>query len=175
MTQWPLYLKRFQEEYEHLKGDLLELGSVECRGGPLVKPTDMRHPNEAPWRVDWAVVYPNGKYFRVKESFRRYGFPQGSGKREHFSFHYGVPHPDCDARGFPKSRPDDNPPLADLRIDLDKDLKPHIHVHSGEHIYQDRVVGFDIENADKVLFLEAVIQHRKTGVPLTELLKIKVL
>lgn len=174
MTQWPLYLKRFQEEYDRLKGDLLEVDSVECRGGPLIRATDKRYPNEAPWRIDWAVIYPNGKYFRVKESFRRYGSPSGSGRREHLSFHYGKPHPEFDALGYPKSRPADNPPVADLRIDIDKDLKPHIHVKSIEHIYQDRVVGYDIENADMIVFLEAVIQHRKNGVPLTELLKIEV-
>jgi hypothetical protein len=175
MTVWTSYFRWFQERYDAIKDDFLKDGATEC--GPVLKPTEPHHPKSAPWRADWAVKFPDGKYFRVKESYKRLTvYPNvGNGEREHFSFHYGLAHKDLDARGFPKSNPAAKPPVADLRVDIDKDLRPHIHVGSVKHIYQDHVEGYVIKDADMFAFLEAVREHRQTKKPLTELLNIKVL
>jgi hypothetical protein len=172
--RWESYKTWFTQRYDKIVSDLLEPGAVECNGGPIVTPTVAWFPKEAPWRTDWAIIFTDGKYVRVKESYRRDGSP-GSGVREHFSFHYGVAHPEMDARGFPKSNPKDNPPIADLRIDIDKSLIPHIHVNSPEHLGQAQVEGFSIQDAEMFEFLEAVRDHRKTGDALTDLLKIRLI
>jgi hypothetical protein len=173
MMRWDEYLKWFTERYDDLKKDLLEPGSSECNGGPILTPKPGLPPS-APWKADWAVVFRDKKYFRVKESFNRVGYPYvGAGRRVHFSFHYGQAHPSFDADGYPETRATDTP-VADLRIDLDGRLVPHIHVNSPEHIDQTRVDGYSIIDANMFSFLEAVAEHRRTKEPLTSLLKITI-
>jgi hypothetical protein len=126
--------------------------------------------------MDWAVIFSDGKYFRVKESFKPIGYASSRvGEREHFSFHYGTAHPQLDPRGYPHTKPNMNPPAADLRVDIDKNLIPHIHVGPENHLLQNRVQGYDIRNASVADFLEAVRQHRKTPAEsLTKLLNITI-
>jgi hypothetical protein len=176
MARWQEYLREFRALYAALSPDLLEPGAVECNGGPDLRCTDPRFPNKAPWRMDWAVIYGDGKYFRVKESFKPVGCASSRvGEREHFSFHYGTAHLELDQRGYPHTMPTMNPPVADLRVDLDKNLVPHIHVGSRVHLLQNSVQGYDIGNASVRDFLEAVRQHRKNPAELlTKLLNITV-
>jgi len=175
MIRWPEYRKWFEEHYDALKDDLLEPGSVECNGGPLLRATPKPLPPRAPWKAEWGVIFKDGNYFRVKECFNVLGYPHaGAGIREHFSFHYGKAHTRLHTDGYPQMRLSDTP-VADLRIDTDKHRDPHIHVNSIDHITQDRVSGYSIKSADMFVFLEAVREHRKTKAPLTDILKIKVL
>jgi hypothetical protein len=103
------------------------------------------------------------------------GSPQaGLGKRQHFSFHYGLASAKFAPDGFPETKKPETP-YADLRIDIDRHLKPHVHINSPDHISQCRIGGYSIKDADMIKFLRAVIEHRKTKQPLHELLKIKVL
>jgi hypothetical protein len=173
MISWGDYSSWFRSQYVLLTPELLEPGSIECNNGPTLGATSQ--PRQAPWIVDWAVIFKDGKYFRVKESFRRLGYPNsGYGERQHFSYHYGLAHPTLDSAGFPGT---DGPsiPNADLRIDLDKNRKPHIHINSPAHIEQHRVQGYSIKDADMIQFLKAVIEHRKSNVALRQLLNIRVL
>lgn len=174
MIRWEDYLKQFTEGYDTLKPRLLESGSKECNGGPILTPRLTPKP-EAPWKAEWAVIFLDGKYFRVKECFNRKGYPHsGAGEREHFSFHYGKAHQNLDTDGYPDIRAADTP-VADLRIDLDRNRMPHIHINSEEHIPENRVSGYSIRDASMFQFLEAVAEHRRTKEPLTALLRITVL
>ena len=171
MIRWPVYRKMFAERYNLLKGDFLVSGAVECKGGPSARSTL----GKAPWRVEWGVIFGDGYYFRVKESFRVMGYPHpGAGERAHFSFHYGKAHPELDVDGYPRKRIADNPPVPELRIDLDRNRKPHLHVGSKAHIYQHRIDGYTIEDAEMFRFLEAVRDHRKSKTPLLDLLGIRI-
>jgi hypothetical protein len=175
MIRWPEYLKRFEEQYDALKNDLLKPGAIECNGGPVLRPSLIRGSQQAPWKAEWAVLFPDGNYFRVKECFNRKGYPNsGAGIREHFSFHYGKAHPNLSPDGYPDTRAKDTP-VADLRIDTDFHRDPHIHVNSEEHLTQNRVIGYSIQDADMFKFLEAVRDHRKNKDAITELLNIKVI
>lgn len=172
MVRWFEYQKWFSEHYDLLKNDLLEPGSIECNNGPII--TAKGQPKQAPWVAEWAVIFSDRKYFRVKECFNRMGHPHsGAGYREHCSFHYGSAHPKLDPEGYPETRAADTPD-ADLRIDIDKH-NPHIHVGSPLHIPQSRVDGYSIQDADMMQFLRAVIEHRRSPHrALTELLGITV-
>lgn len=173
MMWWHDYLNWFTVNYDLRKNDFLETGK-ECGLGPELRPTRGRLALAAPWRSEWGVVFDDGYYFRVKESFNVIGRPNvGAGLREHFSFHYGRAHASQDSRGYPLMREPDTPP-ADLRIDIDGNLDPHIHLDSVDHIPQSRVQGFSIRDADMFAFLDAVRNHRKTGETLAELLNITV-
>ncbi len=167
MIRWRQYVDDFTKHYDAVKGRLLESDSKEC--GPFLIAT--QKPEEAPWHLDWAVLFSNGYYMRVTESYRRLGRPTpGFGERHYFSYHYGEPREDVDQKGFPLTL---NAPNAILRVDNDP-YGPHIHAGSPEHIYQDRVEGFAILTAEWPEFLEAVIEHRAKNRPLVDLLNITI-
>lgn len=172
MILWRAYLQDFTEKYDSLKGDLLEVGHVEV--GPILAPKDRKFPASAPFGVDWAVIFADGKYFRVKEAYNRSGPPRiGSGIRGTFSFHYGMADLKRDPQGFPIFGKLGTPP-ADIRIDWHPP-GPHIHLHGEDHIPQDRVQGYSIVDADFTSFVEAVAKHRRTYEPIQDLLGIKVI
>lgn len=168
MTSWKAYSADFKGKYAALKGDLLEAECIEC--GPFLRTTS--EPARAPWKLDWAVLFKDGNYVRVKEIYRAFSGSK-QGEREHFSFHYGAAHPtDRDSRGMPVTN--NTSPPAILRIDVDRN-PPHLHLDGENHIEQARVTGFTINDADMVDFLRAVIDHRKDGSKtLAQLLKISV-
>lgn len=166
MIRWKDYVGQFKERYDALKDRIVESDSTEC--GPFLKSTGK--PNMAPWTMDWAVIFADGNYVRVKEAFRQVAKSK-AGERHHLSYHYGPAGATRDNRGIPVT--DDAPP-AELRIDEDRWGRPHIHMNSKAHIYQDRIIGYTIRDADVSGFLEAVIEHRRTNKLLTELLNIKV-
>lgn len=167
MIRWKAYSEKFAAEYAALSGALLEHGSAEC--GPYLRGTGK--PGQAPWLLDWAVIFEDNNYVRVKESFRRCGYPDsGLGERQHFSYHYGPAHAGRDAQGFPETR---GAPSAMIRIDEDRQ-GPHLHLDNENHIPQDRVDGYVIRDANMVDFLQAVIAHRKSGQSLVDLLHLTV-
>ncbi len=169
---WQTYLDWFTQQYDLVIGDLQEPNHIEI--GPFLDATDQRYKDAAPFGMDWAIIYPDGKYFRVKEAYyRERRSTTGAGVRTNFSFHYGVANTNCDPEGFPIIRHPDTP-RPDLRIDLDARSGPHIHLPTEDHIPQSRVDGYSISNADAFQFLRSVIKHRKSQIPLRDLLGIKV-
>jgi hypothetical protein len=120
--------------------------------------------------MDWAVLFNDGYFVRVKETYRP--LPKSeAGERDHLSYHYGLAHAAKDSRGIPRIQ---GAPKPVLRIDVDRH-PPHIHMNGEDHIEQARVKGYIIKDADMVNFLRAVIEHRKTRtIPLGDLLNISV-
>jgi len=123
-------------------------------------------PGTAPWQLDWAIIFNDGKYLRVtvnycqlKKNFK------GQGKRQYFSFHYGDCSSDRDEDGFPEFLPQ-----ADLRIDIDEVSQKHIHYDSEDHVSEVRVKGLDFDAISPFGFIRAVLEHRKTRKALHEIL-----
>jgi hypothetical protein len=78
----------------------------------------------------------------------------------HFAFHYGESNPTCDATGFPMK--DEALYVTTFRIDTDA-YGPHIHFHGENHLFQNRVEGLVISDAEPFIFVQAVLRHRSTG------------
>jgi hypothetical protein len=130
--------------------------------GPLHNPTIL--PSSPPWNMDWAILFPDGKYAYAKERWYPASIsrPRGAnwGHRQHFSFHYGTANPARDSRGIPL--PDNIHFPAVIRIDKDQ-WGPHLHFGGENHIPQTRIQGMTIEDADPFDFMRAVLEHRTTG------------
>lgn len=124
------------------------------------------NPDSAPWRSDFAIVYPNGMYIRVSENYRplpkRHG---GGGCLELFSYHYGPCTTARDSDGFPLFSK-----RFELRIDTDRRHKRHIHYLKKNHIPEARLTGLDFDSIDPFEFIRAVEEHRKSLKPLHEIL-----
>jgi hypothetical protein len=129
-------------------------------------------PNNAPWQTELTVVFSDGKFFRVCETwYRRKGSPGGGGYRGHFSFHYGPANPSCDSEGVP-TRSKDYPAI--IRIDEDDRIGPHLHFAGENHIPQRRVQNLRISDADMFDFIRAVQTHRANGEGFDKILKFTV-
>jgi len=136
-----------------------EQGCVEI--GPIHAPSSSI-PQSPPWKMDWAVLFTDGKYAYLYERWMPVSPRIAAGRqgyRQHFSFHYGVANPQCGKYGIPKRDRINYPPI--IRIDVDK-YNPHIHFRGEDHIQQDRVKGMTITSVDPFDFMRAVIAHRKT-------------
>lgn len=156
------YDKWLQEQYSKI---VLEPNCVEA--GPYLDPTI--NPNKPPWKMEWAVIFDDGMYFRVTENWtNRKGV--GSGYRKHFSFHYGVANPIRDQDGIPCRSP---AYPAIIRIDCDRN-GPHLHYSGEDHIQQSRVKSFRISDAEPFEFVRAVMEHRTTGKPFNEIINFQV-
>jgi hypothetical protein len=63
--------------------------------GPLHSHTKL--PFSIPWKMDWAILFPDGKYAYAKERWylATVSAPINAncGYRQHFSFHYGMANP----------------------------------------------------------------------------------
>lgn len=142
---------------EQASGTPLEEGCISI--GPFATPTP---PDQAPWEMDWTVLFANDHYIRIKEHWYRRGAHLGGvGYRKSFSFHYGPTNPDKDEDGIPL--PSVAYP-AIIRIDEDDDWRgPHMHFGGENHIPQSRVKGFSITRADMFDFIRAVMKHRETN------------
>ncbi len=111
-------------------------------------------------------------YIRVGEYYRQLPKADGSGGcRQSFSFHYG---PCTDSRndeGFPVFLK-----KFELRIDIDRLHKRHIHYMKADHIPESRLPGLDFDSIDPFEFIRAVEKHRKSksSIPLHEILGFKV-
>ena len=155
-----LYATQFQVKHSRIS---LEPGCIEI--GPILAPT---RPNSPPWKMDWAVFFPDSKVAYLYERWSQVPWTPGCpplsgaarrGYRKHFSFHYGPTNPIKGPSGIPL-RDKQNYPAA-IRIDVDK-WCPHIHFHGEAHIAQSRVTGLKIEEVDPFDFMRAVLQHRSS-------------
>lgn len=146
------YAAWFDEQYKKLRFE------PDCtQVGPLCVPTPIAKP---PWKLDWCVRFSDQMHLKVKERW----WPRpvrlgGLGYRKHFAFHYGQTNPDSDLDGFPLR---DNTFHSVIRIDHDP-YGPHLHFGGEDHIFQPRITGFDLSNADLFEFVRAVQRHRETG------------
>jgi hypothetical protein len=138
--------------------------------GPFATPTLV---NQAPWEMDWTVLFTDSHYLRVKEHWYRRGVHLGGvGYRRTFSFHYGPTNPDRDEDGIPL--PSGEYP-AIIRIDEDDDWRgPHMHFCGENHIPQTRVKGLPITRLDPFEFIRAVIKQRRTNAGFDNILGFKV-
>src|SRR5450432_1863648 len=118
MIRWKTFHEHFAAQYASIKNTLLEPKSTEC--GPYLRTTGA--PHQAPWVLDWAVIFADNNYVRVSESYRRCGHPYaGAGESHHLSYHYGQAHSEREDRGFPRKT---KVPEALIRIDIDR-MGPH--------------------------------------------------
>ena len=136
--------------------------------GPFIDP--LGNPDSAPWRSDLAVIYPGGMYIRVVDNYRQ--LPKsagGGGCLEYFSYHYGPCTNARDSDGFPILSK-----RFELRIDIDRQYKRHIHYQKKNHIPEARLPGLNFDSIDPFKFICAVEEHRKSLKPLHEILGFKV-
>jgi hypothetical protein len=127
-------------------------------------------PDAPPWDSDFGIIYPNGMYIRVAEYYR--SLPKrcgGGGCLESFSYHYGPCTSVRDKEGFPRFSK-----KFELRIDVDRQYKRHIHYMGENHIPEARLPGLDFNSIDPFAFIRAVELHRKSSKPLHEILGFKV-
>jgi hypothetical protein len=151
--------KWFDEEYDKVD---LEQGAREL--GPLVRPTV--EPGEPPWKLEWCIVFQDGKYIRVAETYEIESRYRGGGAyRTDFSFHYGNFPAGQNRGGWPVWRAENQ---FDIRIDHDPARKFHIHFNGENHIPQSRVKGMDISLQSVIAFVMSIHEHRRTGKPLDE-------
>jgi hypothetical protein len=127
-------------------------------------------PDSSPWDSDLAIIYLDGMYIRVGEYYRQ--LPKhdgGGGCLKYFKYHYGpcTDHRDCD--GFPLFSE-----KYELRIDIDRRYGRHIHYMNQDHISEARLLGLDFDSIDPFEFIRAVEKHRKSSIPLHEILGFKV-
>jgi hypothetical protein len=127
------------------------------------------NPGSAPWNSDFAIIYPDGMYIRVGEYYRQLPKADGGGGcRHYFKFHYGSCADTRDSDGFPVFSEE-----FELRIDVDRWHKRHIHYMNEDHIPEVRLPGLDFERIDPFEFIRAVEEHRKSSKPLHEILGFK--
>jgi len=154
----------FRQKYDQVS---LEPGCVEI--GPFLDPTPRDKP---PWKLDWCVRFPDGKYLQIKERW----FPRpirlgGRGYRKHFSFHYGEANCIYDSEGVPLKGGDAYPTI--IRIDDDA-YGPHLHFNGEDHIIPNRVKGLAIPDAELFDFFSAVAECRASGRAFDKTMKFKV-
>jgi hypothetical protein len=118
------------------------------------------------WMFDWVVVFnSDNKYLRVRESHDKVGGLAHS-RRLGFVFHYGpIVQRDVDGNIVWKS----GDPL-DIRIDTSGGA---VHLHYQDpapHHPQANVKGLSLNSIDVFKFVRAVLQHRRSGKPLNEIL-----
>lgn len=126
--------------------------------------------------MDWALLFPEGRYVYVSE--RWYPLKEWPprrlrrGRRKHFSYHFGPANPKLQANGIPERDKKNNPAI--IRIDCDR-WGPHMHFHGeADHIQQPRVGGMVIEDCDPFVFVRAVLEHRNTSASFDSILNFKV-
>lgn len=123
-------------------------------------------PDAAPWQLDWAIIFSDGKHIRVTENYCQLSKTfKGAGKRQYLSYHYGDCSPDRDEEDFPKFIEQ-----VDLRIDIDETSKKHIHYDAEDHIPEVRVNGLKFDKICPFTFIRAILEHRNTGRALHEII-----
>jgi hypothetical protein len=123
-------------------------------------PPGKSRPAMPPWIMDWAVLYPDGMHFRVKETYRPALPPLSAhGERLHFCYQYGAT-TGTDRKGMPHTLSD-----ADTVIRLDQDqFGPHMHYKNKNHVKQEALTGkLILADAEVFAFIEAVETHRMSG------------
>jgi hypothetical protein len=151
------FKRRFDQAYANLK---FPPNCVEQT------PPIATNPGLYSWTFDWVLVFnDDNRYLRVRESHGKVTGLDFS-RRIHFVFHYG-PIVQRDANGN-IIRQDTDP--LDIRIDNSRG-KVHMHYQAPDpHYGQENVRGLTLESVEIFTFVRAVLQHRKSGKPLTEIL-----
>jgi hypothetical protein len=151
----------FREEYDKFQMPLL---AKEC--GPFIGPTSS-FPDRPPWKLEWWIVYADGNFVKLQESYTRaqIGKPY-SGRRQHFSFHYGVHPGRVDSRGCPGLSTQRG---TIIRLDNAPDYGDHLHYRGIDHIRQSTIKGnLKILEMSMFTFLEKIEEHRESGRSLEE-------
>jgi len=149
----------FQNLYNQFS---LERGAQEI--GPLLRQTVA--PAQHFWNLDWGILFPDAMHLRLKETYCPRALAHGGGgARTQFSFHYGTTPASFGPDGFPV------PKLSTATIRLDHDKHgPHAHFSGQNHIKQNRIQGLQLDSIEMFVFLNGVVEHRKTHRPIEEVL-----
>jgi hypothetical protein len=134
--------------------------------GPIL--TDIG--DSPPWSLDFAIMYSDGMYIRIGESYRPLSRRDGGGGRlHHLSYHYGLHKGGFKADGFPAFVSE-----CEIRIDIDSVNSRHAHYQGEDHIPEARVPGLNFDSIDPFKFILAIEEYRKTARPLHEILEFTV-
>jgi hypothetical protein len=122
------------------------------------------------WTFDWLLVFKSDdKYLRVRESYEKMAGLLMS-RRLGFAFHYG-PIVKQNANGDVIHESSDP---VDIRIDKSRG---HTHMHyqaPSPHYAQENVKGITLDSIGMFEFVRAVLQHRKSGKDISEILGFKI-
>jgi hypothetical protein len=134
-------------------------------GFTLIQPVITSLGDLPPWVLDFAIMYSDGMYIRIGETYRALPMGQGGGGRlQHLSYHYGRHKGGFKADGFPAHSSE-----CEIRIDIDPVFDRHIHYQGENHILEARLPGLDFNTVDPFKFISAVEERRRTGKPLHEI------
>jgi hypothetical protein len=122
------------------------------------------------WTFDWLLVFKDdNRYLRAPERYGKVAGLQLS-RRIAFTFHYG-PIIQRDVNGKLIWQNTDS---VDIRIDK---IRGEVHMHyqaPNPHYGQGSIQGLTLESVDMLKFVRAVLQHRRSGKPLDEILGFKI-
>jgi hypothetical protein len=121
------------------------------------------------WQVEMIVDFKDRKHIRIWESYDKIAGLMISRKVQ-WAYHYGhTESVDTFGRAL-RGSPDD--PL-ELRIDTCSGL--HMHYQAREpHYAQEEIGGLDLQRVEAFSFIRAVLKHRKTGKPFTNILGFRI-
>lgn len=136
-------------------------------GFTLIGPDLIEMGDSPPWSLDFAIMYTDGMYVRIGETYRALPRREGGGGRlQHCSYHYGRHSGGFKANGYPAFGNE-----CEIRIDIDPIHQRHIHYRGEDHIPEARVSGLDFDSIDPFKFILAIEVYRKTTLkPLHEIL-----
>lgn len=121
------------------------------------------------WTVDWLLEFEDERYVRVREHYGKVAGLQVSQRRS-FALHYGAI-VDRAQDGTPN--PDPQHPV-DIRIDTCSSAA-HMHFGAPEpHIPQSQIRKLQLATLDAFTFLQAILKHRATGIPLDKTLGFRI-
>jgi hypothetical protein len=134
-------------------------------GFTLIQPVLTALGDSPPWVLDFAIMYSDGMYIRIGETYRALPRRDGGGGRlHHFSYHYGRHMGGFKADGFPAFASE-----CEIRIDIDPVNNRHIHYQMEDHIPEARLPGLDFDTIDPFKFILAIEEHRRALKPLHEI------
>jgi hypothetical protein len=120
------------------------------------------------WQVLVFFDFPD-KHIRIWESYDKIAKLDMS-RRTQWSYHYGDTATLDENGDATRGAPDD--PL-DLRIDTTRGI--HMHYLTREpHYKQEAIKGIDLATVGALDFVRAVLTHRRTGKPLSEVLGFRI-
>lgn len=155
------FKRRFDQFYAKLK---LPPGCAEQ------KPPTASNVHLFSWTFDWVLVFnDDNKYLRVRESHEKVAGLSLS-RRMGFVLHYGpIAQRDADGNIIRQS----SDPV-DIRIDKSHG-HPHMHYQAPDpHHAQENVKGLNLESLDMSRFVRAVLEHSKSGKPMSEILGFRI-
>lgn len=121
------------------------------------------------WTFEWVLEFSANKYMRVWEQYGRVPGLQEA-RRVRFAFHYG-PITSRDNSGKIERYYGDP---VDIRVD-DFNTPAHLHFQEPQqHHRQENVLGLELSSLGMMVFIKAVLKHRKSGKPLDKILKFRI-